>query len=227
MGSAFQKSTEPIEKEKVSAKLEIAADIKKIAPGTPARKDFETDFKKQMAKTLAKSKVSEKDIIIDAIAAKVTTGETGRRQLQDAKLTVSFHVVAPKAAAAGSSTVLKDVTDLKSSESKIELSVAGQKVDVVPKLAVAEVKNAPEDIDCSGTWSECLVDCTRIFTRSTAKSNKGKECPTAEPCMPRSGSCDLNSKAAAFRLGEEIRPLLSDKVEKFDDGTVCTQGTGG
>ena len=45
--------------------------------------------------------------------------------------------------------------------------------------------------------------------------------------MPRLGSCDLNSKAAAFRLGEEIRTLLSDKVEKFDDGTVCTQGTGG
>ena len=38
--STFEKGKEKIDKEKVSAKLTVAADIKKIAPGTTARKDF-------------------------------------------------------------------------------------------------------------------------------------------------------------------------------------------
>lgn len=225
--STFEKGKEKIDKEKVSAKLTVAADIKKIAPGTTARKDFEADFKKTMAKTLKKSKVSEDDIVIDAIK-ETKDGDGGRRrQLQDSSLTVDFSIVAPKIAADGSTTVLKEVTDLKSSETQIELSVGGETVSVVPKSAVAEVANKNEDIDCKGTWSECLESCTRSFTRTTAQSNAGVDCPVEEACIPRSGMCDLNSKAAAFRMGEEQAKLFSGPEERFEDGTVCRKTAAG
>ena len=104
--SAFEKSKEKIDKEKVSAKLTVAADIKKIAPGTPARKAFEKDFKQKMAKTLEKSKVSEDDIVIDSIKETKEDGGRGggggeggrRRKLQDSSLTIDFSIIAPKTA---------------------------------------------------------------------------------------------------------------------------------
>ena len=42
-----------------------------------------------------------------------------------------------------------------------------------------------------------------------------------EGCIPRSGKCDLNSKAARFRAGEEVSALFNGQVEQWEDGLVC------
>jgi hypothetical protein len=67
-------SLEPRQKKRIGSSLIISADIASIAPGTPARASFESDFRATMSTSLG-AVVQPEDIEISSIAA----GPTGER----------------------------------------------------------------------------------------------------------------------------------------------------
>ena len=67
-------SLEPRQKKRIGSSLTISADIALIAPGTPARASFESDFRATMSASLGAA-VQPGDIEISSI----TAGSTGER----------------------------------------------------------------------------------------------------------------------------------------------------
>jgi hypothetical protein len=76
----FQKGTKPIEKKRIASAMAIPVAIEKVQPGTPARADFEANFKAGITKGL--KAVSASDIVIDTIKATSSTSQHNGRQLQ-------------------------------------------------------------------------------------------------------------------------------------------------
>ena len=101
-------------------------------------------------------------------------------------LTVDFHVTVPIAEQAAALAATETVA---TSSSPISISVAGRPVSVTPAAAMATPTSAPADIDCTGTWSDCTVTCSRFFTLTTAKSGSGQDRPAATSCSPGDGLC--------------------------------------
>lgn len=178
-------SVEPRPKKRIESSLTISADIATISAGTPARSEFESDFRTTMAASLGTS-VAADDIVINGI----TSGGAGRRRLQSGSITVDFSILADEGQAAAAHTA---AASLHTSTTPLSLTIAGQTVAVTPSTAMTP-PSAPvvANLDCEGTWACDTASCSVSFTRTQAQSGNGVDCPDAPTCV-----CNAAPVAAA------------------------------
>jgi hypothetical protein len=58
----------------------------------------------------------------------------------------------------------------------------------------------PRDVDCTGAWSACTVDCevasSRSWSQATPQEGRGSPCPAATACQPGEDDCQHNINCA-------------------------------
>lgn len=179
-------SVEPRQKRRIASSLEIPGpDLATIAVGTPARAEFELQFKTTMAERLGEL-VQPVDIVIEDIRSGIDTGEppaAGRRvlrRLQQDGIAVDFSILADEEAATAAQSA---AATLQASDAPLVLSIGGEVVMVTPSAAMAPpAEPVVADLDCEGAWACDANRCVLTFTRTQAQSGGGAGCPGAPLC---------------------------------------------
>jgi hypothetical protein len=173
---------EPRQRRRIASSLEITGpDLTSIAVGTPARAEFESEFKVTMADSLGEL-VEPSDIVIEDIRS--GSGGAGRRvlrRLQNAGITVDFSILADEEAASAAQSA---AATLQASDTTFTLSVGGEVVIVTPSTAMAPPSEpVVADLDCEGNWRCDTDSCILTFIRTQAQSGSGASCPDEPSCQ--------------------------------------------
>lgn len=224
----------------VAATVGFPVAITAIAEGTPARTEFEADFKDSMAVSIGLCSSPCDAATANTITVDAVTGARRRlnaaRRMQSGGVNVDFSLEAPATVQTEAASLVAAVDT-----ASISIDVGGVPVQAID-APLTPVVTAPADVDCVGAWDECSADCSdKVYRIQTVASGSGTACEAehydAASCAPGDGqcpavSCEGSWSACAADCGDKTytvsTPASGGEACPATDGAtaVCAPGEG-